>query len=161
VGPHAAPRAGPRRPPGHAGGRRAARPRPFQGLQDTRGHQAGDELLREAAQRWARELRATDLLARYGGEEFALLLPATPLAEGVEVVDRLRHATPGEQTCSAGVAAWDGEEKMESLVARADRALYHAKASGRNRTRADDRDARLRLGRRLGPAPSAGEERIA
>ncbi len=131
----------------------------FKTFNDTHGHQAGDRLLREAARAWADELRATDLLVRYGGEEFALLLPGTPLLAAVEVVDRLRVATPERQTASAGVAMWDGEETAEALLARADRALYGAKAAGRDRTRVDDREARRRLARRLGAGPEPGVER--
>jgi PAS domain S-box-containing protein len=77
----------------------------FKTFNDERGHSAGDKLLREAAGRWSGLLRATDLLARYGGEEFALAFPAWPLESALTVVDRLRAATPGGLTCSAGVTA--------------------------------------------------------
>jgi diguanylate cyclase (GGDEF)-like protein len=109
----------------------------FKLLNDRRGHQEGDRLLRGAAARWARELRDVDLLARYGGEEFAVLLPHSTPAEAYETIERVRAATPAGQTCSAGVATWDGRESEQSLVARADRALYEAKARGRDRTIAD------------------------
>jgi Diguanylate cyclase, GGDEF domain len=78
-------------------------------------------------------LRSTDLLARYGGEEFALLAPARPLEDVGFLADRLRSAVPGGATVSVGVAAWDGQERAEELVARADSALYAAKEGGRDR----------------------------
>ncbi len=105
----------------------------FKRLNDTRGHAAGDELLRSAARCWSGLLRAGDLIARYGGEEFAVLLPSCAMPDGVIVIDRLRAATPAGQTCSAGIACWDGEESGEQLMARADAALYRAKAAGRDR----------------------------
>ena len=78
-------------------------------------------------------VRSTDLLARYGGEEFALLAPACPLEDVGFLADRLRSAVPGGATVSIGVAAWDGQESAEELVARADSALYAAKEGGRDR----------------------------
>ncbi len=103
----------------------------FKAFNDTRGHQAGDTHLRRTAAAWRRQLRAVDVLARYGGEEFGILLPATPLPEATEAIDRVRGATPDEQTASAGVVQWDGEESAEALLARADAALYRAKDAGR------------------------------
>jgi diguanylate cyclase (GGDEF)-like protein len=104
----------------------------FKEYNDERGHQAGDRLLKEVAATWREMLRPSDVLARYGGEEFSLLLPNCPLEQGLEVVERLRRYTIAEQTCSAGVAAWDGVEAPESLVSRADSALYEAKKAGRD-----------------------------
>jgi len=104
----------------------------FKQFNDENGHQAGDRLLKQAAAAWADELRATDFLARYGGEEFALALPACPPDEARIVVERLRAATPGGQTASAGIAFWDGMESSDQLLGRADRALYEAKRRGRN-----------------------------
>jgi diguanylate cyclase (GGDEF)-like protein/PAS domain S-box-containing protein len=106
----------------------------FKQFNDTHGHQAGDALLAEAARAWQTQLRASDLLARYGGEEFAAVIPAWPLSTAVEVVERLRAATPGGLTASAGIAAWDGIETGLELFGRADAALYEAKQSGRDRT---------------------------
>lgn len=106
----------------------------FKGYNDEHGHLAGDAMLRETARAWRGVLRAGDLLARYGGEEFAVVIPAWPLADAVTVVERLRAATPGGQTCSAGVACWDQHETGTSLFARADAALYAAKQGGRDRT---------------------------
>jgi diguanylate cyclase (GGDEF)-like protein len=108
----------------------------FKAYNDEHGHQAGDRLLKEATVAWGAKLRKTDLLARYGGEEFALLLPDCRLESAMEIAERLRTAQP-EGTCSIGVAAWDGRERADELITRADRALYAAKAGGRNRCLAD------------------------
>jgi diguanylate cyclase (GGDEF)-like protein len=78
-------------------------------------------------------LRVTDFIARYGGEEFVLVLADCPLGEAMAVIQRIRAVTPEGQTCSAGVAAWDGQESADELVGRADAALYEAKRSGRDR----------------------------
>jgi diguanylate cyclase (GGDEF)-like protein len=104
----------------------------FKAFNDTYGHQAGDQLLRRATATWQSLLRASDLLARHGGEEFAVLLPASTLGQAVEGIDRLRVATPLAQTFSAGVALWHGTQTSDQTMARADRALYHAKQAGRN-----------------------------
>jgi diguanylate cyclase (GGDEF)-like protein/PAS domain S-box-containing protein len=106
----------------------------FKEYNDARGHQAGDRLLKKVTAAWHSELRPYDLLARYGGEEFGLILPGCELSEAVQAVERLRAATPEEMSCSAGIAEWAREEDPESLVGRADRALYEAKRSGRDRT---------------------------
>jgi len=105
----------------------------FKAFNDERGHQAGDQLLKDIGVTWRRALRQTDLVARYGGEEFSVLLPGCRLDQAMPLVNRLRVAVPGEQTCSAGVACWDGSETPESLTARADAALFEAKRRGRNR----------------------------
>ncbi|HEX5901318.1 MAG TPA: GGDEF domain-containing protein [Solirubrobacteraceae bacterium] len=105
----------------------------FKAYNDGHGHPAGDGLLAAAATAWRGELRPTDVLARYGGEEFAAVLPTCSLADAHVVVERIRAATPRGQTVSAGIAQWDGEEDAPSLVARADAALYAAKAAGRDR----------------------------
>jgi len=106
----------------------------FKDFNDQHGHPAGDALLREVAISWRTTLRATDVIARYGGEEFAVLLPHGPRPDALEAVERLRAATPAGQTCSAGIAYWNGTESGEELVARADAALYTAKAGGRDQT---------------------------
>jgi diguanylate cyclase (GGDEF)-like protein len=106
----------------------------FKIFNDRNGHQAGDRLLIGMASGSAQRLRTTDLIARYGGEEFALILPSCPGPRAYEIVDRLRHGVPGDETCSAGIACWDGHETADELMARADGALYDAKRAGRNRT---------------------------
>jgi diguanylate cyclase (GGDEF)-like protein/PAS domain S-box-containing protein len=105
----------------------------FKSYNDARGHLAGDRLLKQAAGAWRTALRPYDVLARYGGEEFALIVPACGLDAAADLVERLRAVTPEGQSCSAGVAEWDRDEQPESLVARADSALYEAKRSGRDR----------------------------
>jgi len=106
----------------------------FKAYNDRLGHQAGDAHLRRTAAMWRRELRAIDVLARYGGEEFGVLLPSCDPAMAREVIDRVRFATPNDQTASAGVVQFDGRESPESLLARADAALYRAKHAGRGVT---------------------------
>ena len=105
-----------------------------QDYNDRFGHQAGDRMLREAAGAWRSVLRETDLLARYGGEEFAVALPGCDAETASNLVERLRAVTPEGESCSAGLACWDRLESGEDLVGRADRALYAAKQSGRDRT---------------------------
>jgi diguanylate cyclase (GGDEF)-like protein len=104
----------------------------FKTYNDTHGHLAGDEVLRECARVWDESLRGEDTIVRFGGEEFLVLLPDTELEEAAEVVERLRARTPLGQTCSAGLAHWDFVESTDDLLARADAALYLAKAGGRD-----------------------------
>lgn len=104
----------------------------FKHFNDTRGHAEGDRHLAECAASWRHQLRGHDLLARLGGEEFAVLLIG-PGPEAEAVAQRLREAVPGGETCSVGLAWWDGSESPIDLMARADDALYEAKATGRAR----------------------------
>jgi diguanylate cyclase (GGDEF)-like protein len=112
----------------------------FKAYNDEHGHQTGDQLLKTAASAWRMTLRATDMLARYGGEEFAAVLPRCDLENGMLLLARLRRATPEQQTVSAGLAMWDGDEEPDALVARADAALYEAKNAGRNQVIVATRD---------------------
>jgi diguanylate cyclase (GGDEF)-like protein len=105
----------------------------FKDYNDRHGHQTGDRLLRTASAAWRQELRPYDILARYGGEEFSVILPGCAIADGLRLVERLRAVTPEGESCSVGIAAWDGEEAAEALVGRADAALYRAKRGGRDR----------------------------
>lgn len=117
----------------------------FKKVNDAHGHAAGDAVLREVAARVSRHVRAFDLVARYGGEEFVVVLPETPLSVAQAVAERLRSviadrvialtepAVQLQVTISVGVAMMrDGEETANSLLSRADEALYAAKARGRN-----------------------------
>jgi diguanylate cyclase (GGDEF)-like protein len=103
-----------------------------------RGEREGDMLIKETAARWRNELREVDVLARLDGTEFGVMLPGCSLGEAIEVLDRIRSATPREQTASAGVARWDGEEPADLLIVRCQDALAAAKSSGRNVTIAAD-----------------------
>jgi diguanylate cyclase (GGDEF)-like protein len=106
----------------------------FKVLNDTHGHQAGDELLMAAAEAWRRSLRAGDVLGRAGGDEFYALLVDTDHVRAGEVADRLRARTPSGVSCSVGIALFGPEDgDLEGLVTAADRALYAAKAAGRDR----------------------------
>jgi diguanylate cyclase (GGDEF)-like protein len=106
----------------------------FKQFNDQKGHQAGDEHLKVVAGIWSGRLRAADMVARHGGEEFAVVLTATPLTRAYKVIETLRESVPRGESVSAGIAEWDRAETGAELLARADRALYEAKRSGRNRT---------------------------
>lgn len=107
-------------------------------LNDSGGHETGDEALREIADALREAAQATDFVGRLGGDEFALLLPGAGTREAVVVSDRLldavRAETPNALTASLGVAEWAGpSEDAEALLHRADVALYSAKRGGRDR----------------------------
>ncbi len=103
-----------------------------------RGEREGDRLIKESAALWRGELREVDVLARLQGGSFAIVLPDCGLGEAIDVMDRVRAATPRGQSASAGVGRWDGEEPAELLQARCDDALSAAKQAGRNVTIAAD-----------------------
>ena len=105
----------------------------FKQFNDTNGHPAGDRLLKETAAAWRDQLRAGDLLARLGGDEFGLLLRNCDATTIAEVTERLRRSVSNGGTCSAGVAVGAPGESSDAVVARADQALYEAKAGGRDR----------------------------
>jgi diguanylate cyclase (GGDEF)-like protein len=112
----------------------------FKSYNDTRGHPAGDELLKHIAVILREETRDVDFVARYGGEEFLVLLPETKARRAVEVADRIRlrleslPAPLGPITLSVGVAEFPMHgETGDKLIEVADAALYEAKRGGRNR----------------------------
>ncbi len=105
----------------------------FKQYNDTHGHEAGDELLIVLVRQWQRILRPSDALARFGGEEFIALLPDTDAESARRAIERLRRSVPHGQTCSAGIAQFVPGETLESLIRRADAALYAAKDAGRDR----------------------------
>ena len=120
----------------------------FKQVNDTHGHGAGDDVLREFALRLQRNIRGVDLACRYGGEEFVVLMPDTDIAISGAVAERVRAAvadrsfeieTGGElrMTVSAGIAAIENADmNPEALLRRADVALYKSKNDGRNRVSA-------------------------
>jgi diguanylate cyclase (GGDEF)-like protein len=118
----------------------------FKAVNDTYGHAVGDQVLKHFAAFVARRLRAGDVFGRLGGEEFGVFCPATTAVEAVAVLDRLRAqlaAAPSSElplglryTFSVGVDQHRRGESLDQLSARADGALYVAKASGRNRVMA-------------------------
>ena len=118
----------------------------FKAINDTYGHGAGDQVLKQLAARVSNNLRSFDLVARYGGEEFVVIMPDTDAEIALRVADRLRARVADEAfrveplevllevTISMGVTtALDTEETADALLERADRALYQAKNDGRNR----------------------------
>jgi len=115
----------------------------FKKVNDSHGHQAGDLVLKNVASKAASNIRKTDLLARYGGEEFCCLLPETDcfaaeiVAENlrvhIEVLENHFHHNPIKITISLGISSLGPEDSPETLLKRADDALYHAKRNGRNR----------------------------
>jgi diguanylate cyclase len=116
----------------------------FKKLNDTLGHQTGDEALKFLAKRVSESLRPNDAVARYGGEEFVVLLPDTDAAAGEQILTRLQRQLSAEFfehdkqrvfiTFSAGVTTYREEEAIEAALDRADMALYEAKRTGKNRT---------------------------
>jgi len=116
----------------------------FKALNDRLGHQAGDRALTHVAQVIKRTLRPTDRVGRFGGEEFLLLLPDTRLSQSATVLARIKRELAshplqeGEAgiriTFSGGVAQLSRGEALDSIIARADGAMYQAKSAGKNRT---------------------------
>lgn len=121
----------------------------FKQINDTYGHDVGDEVLKEFANRISANVRGIDLACRYGGEEFVVVMPDTDLSFAYLVAERLRQSVAdapfvlnGESarlpvTISIGVAASQDGDTPEVLLKRADQALYRAKREGRNRVAAD------------------------
>jgi diguanylate cyclase (GGDEF)-like protein len=115
----------------------------FKALNDRHGHDAGDTVLRGIVRSLVAGLRGEDLLGRYGGEELVVALPDCDVARAIETAERLRAAVVRQQpadgagaapwtTISIGVAAWRADERIDAALARADAAMYAAKAAGRN-----------------------------
>lgn len=113
----------------------------FKAVNDNHGHLVGDDVLREFAEAVQIELRGSDYFARYGGEEFTLLLVDTDLSYATGVLQRIRRRIESNSfshvgrkvTVSAGITQYRLHEDLSGTLGRADRALYAAKASGRNR----------------------------
>ena len=105
----------------------------FKAFNDRFGHGEGDALLVEAASAWTRALRVSDFLARFGGEEFVAVLPQCGFADARRVMERVRTTTPRGESCSIGIALLGADESPDSVLNRADEALYEAKRAGRDR----------------------------
>jgi two-component system cell cycle response regulator len=117
----------------------------FKVINDSYGHDAGDEVLREFALRIRKSIRGLDLACRYGGEEFLVIMPETDMSAAALVAERLRRGIASEAfaiqggaraidvTISVGIAALRGGDDPGSVLKRADEALYRAKRDGRNR----------------------------
>jgi two-component system cell cycle response regulator len=118
----------------------------FKKINDSFGHDVGDEVLREFAVRLASNVRAVDLPVRYGGEEFVIVMPDTELIAARRIAERIRLHVAGSPfrvlngrellnvTISIGVAAsLPGEDRPYTLLKRADEAVYEAKTTGRNK----------------------------
>ena len=117
----------------------------FKNVNDTYGHQVGDELLIKLANFFQENVRSVDIVARYGGEEFIILMPQINCKEAAQTAERLRQqiaqmplAKSHYQimlTVSLGVACWNAQKELdfETLIYRADKALYQSKHDGRNR----------------------------
>ncbi|MFP3976530.1 diguanylate cyclase [Marinobacter sp. KMM 10035] len=116
----------------------------FKQINDTYGHEAGDEVLREIGNLLRTRGRASDITARIGGEEFALLLPDTPQDQALELAELLRQALQAlrvqykhaelRPTASFGIAMLSNDDgRLESLLSRADEAMYLSKAKGRDK----------------------------
>ena len=115
----------------------------FKQLNDTHGHLAGDQVLRGFAQALQSNLRQADIICRWGGEEFILLLKDTGSSTARLLAEKIRQQTEDQVfafngvnlrvTTSIGITELHGDENLEQLIGRADRALYRAKQSGRNR----------------------------
>ncbi len=122
----------------------------FKRLNDSLGHQRGDEILQAFAVAVMAQLRESDILVRYGGEEFAAFLPRCNLQHAIVIAQRIRQDVramaiadlePGTVTCSVGVALYDPQQSpkdAEALLREADQRLYAAKRGGRDRVCPDD-----------------------
>jgi diguanylate cyclase (GGDEF)-like protein len=114
----------------------------FKKINDTYGHVVGDQVLVQLSRFVPTLIRSMDLLARWGGEEFLILLPGSDGPMALQVAEKLREAISNlvfddvvSITCSFGVTQYAATETAAQFIARADGALYRAKADGRNRTK--------------------------
>ena len=108
----------------------------FKNYNDTQGHPAGDELLKGVAKVLKSSVRAVDMVCRYGGEEFVIILPQADKSVGQILAERIRVQVNlyFPTTISIGIAAYpDDADEIESLIQKADNALYKAKQSGKNK----------------------------
>ena len=112
----------------------------FKHVNDTFGHQIGDDVLVETAKLFASSVREIDIVGRWGGEEFLVICPSTNLKEALMIGETIRSKLAefvfdkvGHKTASFGVASYIPGDTLHSLISRSDKALYKAKENGRNR----------------------------
>lgn len=111
----------------------------FKEINDQGGHALGDQVLRQFARHIQDKVRNIDYVARMGGDEFAVILPDTGIDEAHHVASRIHNSLKGEFTISGGVAELKAAtEKTDSLMSRADKALYKSKHNGRNQVQVQD-----------------------
>jgi len=117
----------------------------FKRINDLHGHAAGDAVLRDFGEVCRQATRQSDIAGRIGGEEFLVVFPATPVEHGASAVERMRRNVLSRRvqladqstirySFSAGVCRFELGDDLNATLARADRALYSAKSTGRNRT---------------------------
>ena len=116
----------------------------FKRVNDTHGHAVGDDVLRQFCRIVSHGMRSTDLLGRWGGEEFLIIAPSSSLETAAAMAERICHAigisefpAVGHLTASFGVATCQPDDTWDLWLSRADRALYEAKNTGRNRVVTD------------------------
>lgn len=122
----------------------------FKTINDTLGHNVGDQVLRQVANNFVSNLKGSDMVARWGGDEFSAILPNTDLDDAIQVAENvrqgiakrtIRNRNSGEEmgrvTLSLGVSSFRKGDNPHKLIFRADQALYEAKREGRNRTVAE------------------------
>ncbi len=113
----------------------------FKKINDTYGHLIGDKILIEFIDTIKKNIRRSDILARWGGDEFILIIENTTLQKSMKITEHLRQTIAdtifkkvGHLTCSFGISAYKKDDTIDTLIQRADQAMYHAKKSGRNKT---------------------------
>jgi len=123
----------------------------FKQVNDTFGHQMGDNVLRYTANLMKQHITEYHCAARYGGEEMAIIMPNTPLNKAMEIAEKIRASLAqhplklkgskksiGKVTISIGVSSFKINDSIESLIERADKAMYQAKDNGRNQIMAEN-----------------------
>jgi len=114
----------------------------FKVVNDTYGHDVGDEILKFIATNVKNIIRNTDIFARWGGEEFVVLMPQTPIEGAYKIAEKIRSTIHQESrksnlphiTCSFGISVMKQNEDEHEIFKKADESLYKAKQSGKNKT---------------------------
>ena len=112
----------------------------FKRVNDSYGHHIGDSVLIEISELLKANVRESDYIGRWGGEEFLIICPETQLDGSIQFIEKLRKkienydfSVVGKQTASFGISIYSKEDTIESIIKRADAALYQAKETGRNK----------------------------